>query len=173
MRKLRPRDEKEHTTAKRHDPSGLTFKPMHSAGMQSWARAHCPAPPSPRSSPPHPALPSVSQAIQPMGRHKEGPRAWSPETSPGLQGGGPMSPHTQGSLRHMSPPPLYPYEVETDHLIALTHPGISSSSPLCAKNDLSVEQVGGEFENYTNDETKSFLHIISILFFFFLTALFC
>ena len=31
-----------------------------------------------------------------------------------------MSPHTQGSLRHMSPPPLYPYEVETDHLIALS-----------------------------------------------------
>ena len=30
-----------------------------------------------------------------------------------------------------------------------------------------MEQVGGEFENYTNDETKSFLHIISILFFFF------
>lgn len=86
--------------------------------------------------------------------------SWTPGRGPNS-----MSPHTQGSPGHMSPPPLYPYEVETDHLIALTHPGISSSSPLCAKKDLSVEQVGGELENYTNDETKSFLHIISILFF--------
>ena len=83
-----------------------------------------------------------------------------------VPGRGPsLMPRThRAAPRHMSPPPLYPYEVETDHLIALTHPGISSPSLHCAKNDLSVEQVGGEFENYTSDEGKSFLHIISILF---------
>lgn len=68
----------------------------------------------------------------------------------------------------MSSPPLYPYKVETDRLIACTHPGISFLTPTprphCTKNHLSVEQVGEEFENHTNDERKSLLHIISILF---------
>lgn len=142
--------------------------PCTQPACKARAQAHCPAPPTLIPSSP---CPSICVSGHPAsGKSHRRPKSlvtrdiisWTPGRGPNS-----MSLHTQGSPRHMSPPPLYPYEVETDHLIALTHPGISSSSPLCAKKDLSVEQVGGEFENYTNDETKSFLHIISILFFFF------
>lgn len=51
------------------------------------------------------------------------------------------------------PYPQYHYEVKADYLTALIHAGLLSPSPHCAKNNLSVAQVGGERKGEShNDE---------------------